>query len=120
MQKILIKGGRVVNDDCSQVADVYVEDGVVRAVGAHLQPAPAGDLLVIDARNMLVLPGGIDTHTHFQFPFMGTLSKDDFFQGTKVNLALSPLSPRRASCGGPKPGGARPVGVKAKRGAQNR
>ncbi|CAM4583919.1 unnamed protein product [Lepidochelys kempii] len=86
-QRILIKGGRVVNDDYSQLADVYVEDGIVRAVGPHLQPgAPAG-LLVIDACNRLVLPGGIDTHTHMQFPFMGTQSKDDFYQGTKAALA---------------------------------
>ncbi|XP_007056170.1 dihydropyrimidinase [Chelonia mydas] len=86
-QRILIKGGRVVNDDYSQLADVYVEDGIVRAVGSHLQPgAPAG-LLVIDACNRLVLPGGIDTHTHMQFPFMGSQSKDDFYQGTKAALA---------------------------------
>ncbi|XP_006038291.1 dihydropyrimidinase [Alligator mississippiensis] len=86
-QRILIKGGRVVNDDYSQLADVYVENGVVKAVEPHLQPgAPAG-LLVIDASNKLVLPGGIDTHTHMQFPFMGTRSKDDFYQGTKAALA---------------------------------
>lgn len=91
-QRILIKGGRVVNDDYSQLADVYVENGVVKAVEPHLQPgAPAG-LLVIDASNKLVLPGGIDTHTHMQFPFMGTRSKDDFYQGTKVNLSNSVLS----------------------------
>uniref|UniRef100_A0A8C3ISZ9 Amidohydrolase-related domain-containing protein n=1 Tax=Chrysemys picta bellii TaxID=8478 RepID=A0A8C3ISZ9_CHRPI len=87
-QRILIKGGRVVNDDYSQLADVYMEDGIVRAVGPHLQlGAPAG-LRVIDACNKLVLPGGIDPHTHMQFPFMGTQSKDDFYQGTKVNQSL--------------------------------
>ncbi|XP_030409548.1 dihydropyrimidinase isoform X4 [Gopherus evgoodei] len=90
--RILIKGGRVVNDDYSQLADVYVEDGIVRAVGPHLQlGAPAG-LLVIDACNRLVLPGGIDTHTHMQFPFMGTQSKDDFYQGTKVKEEMRILA----------------------------
>lgn len=87
--RLLIRGGRVVNDDLSQVADVMVEDGVVSALGPDLLPsgvAPAG-MRVLDARGKLVLPGGIDTHTHMQFPFMGTRSVDDFHQGTKVTLS---------------------------------
>ncbi|XP_059983546.1 dihydropyrimidinase [Lagenorhynchus albirostris] len=87
--RLLIRGGRVVNDDSSQVADVLVEDGVVRALGRDLLPpgdAPAG-LRVLDAAGKLVLPGGIDTHTHMQFPFMGSRSVDDFYQGTKAALA---------------------------------
>lgn len=84
--RLLIRGGRVVNDDFSQVADVLVEDGVVRALGRDLLPpgdAPRG-LRILDAAGKLVLPGGIDTHTHMQFPFMGSQSVDDFYQGTKV------------------------------------
>uniref|UniRef100_A0A2K6FL15 Dihydropyrimidinase n=1 Tax=Propithecus coquereli TaxID=379532 RepID=A0A2K6FL15_PROCO len=87
--RLLIRGGCVVNDDLSQVADVLVEDGVVRALGRDLLPpgdAPAG-LRVLDAAGKLVLPGGIDTHTHMQFPFMGSRSVDDFHQGTKAALA---------------------------------
>ncbi|XP_044277943.1 dihydropyrimidinase [Varanus komodoensis] len=87
MQKLLIRGGRVVNDDLSQAADVYVENGVVRAVEPLFQPPTLAGVRVIDASNMLLLPGGIDTHTHMQFPFMGTQSKDDFYQGTKAALA---------------------------------
>lgn len=106
--RLLIRGGRVVNADASQVADVLVEDGVVRALGRHLLPpggAPAG-LRVLDAADKLVLPGGIDTHTHMQFPFMGTRSVDDFLQGTKVPPPPPPLprpgcprSPRGAARG---------------------
>lgn len=94
---LLIRGGRVVNDDCSQEADVLVEDGVVRAVGRHLLPpgdAPAG-LRVLNAAGKLVLPGGIDTHTHMQFPFMGSRSVDDFHLGTKVPGPRAPLHPGR-------------------------
>ncbi|CAH7121529.1 Dpys [Phodopus roborovskii] len=87
--RLLIRGGRVVNDDFSLVADVLVEDGVVRALGQDLLPpgdAPQG-LRILDATGKLVLPGGIDTHTHMQFPFMGSQSVDDFYQGTKAALA---------------------------------
>ncbi|PNJ44124.1 DPYS isoform 8, partial [Pongo abelii] len=91
--RLLIRGGRVVNDDFSEVADVLVEDGVVRALGHYLLPpggAPAG-LRVLDAAGKLVLPGGIDTHTHMQFPFMGSRSIDDFHQGTKVKEEMKIL-----------------------------
>jgi len=34
-----------------------------------------------------VLPGGIDTHTHCQLPFMGTVAVDDFDYGTRAAVA---------------------------------
>ena len=33
------------------------------------------------------MPGGIDTHTHMQLPFMGTVAVDDFYFGTRAALA---------------------------------
>ncbi|XP_012984914.1 dihydropyrimidinase [Melopsittacus undulatus] len=86
-RRLLIKGGKVVNDDLSVEADVYVEDGVVQQVGPNLNPEPLTGLFVLDATNRLVIPGGIDTHTHMQFPFMGSRSKDDFYSGTKAAIA---------------------------------
>lgn len=84
--RILIKGGRVVNEDCSVVADVYIEDGKIIEIGQNLQ-IPSG-VRVIDATDKLVMPGGIDTHTHMELAFMGTKSVDDFHIGTKVKKTL--------------------------------
>ena len=36
---------------------------------------------VVDAHGKLVMPGGIDPHTHLDMPFGGTVSCDDFFSG---------------------------------------
>ena len=38
-------------------------------------------------RDAVYLSGGIDTHTHMQLPFMGTVAADDFYHGTKAAVA---------------------------------
>ena len=85
MSGLLIRGGTVVNADCMRRADVLCADGVIQSVGEDLQ-APAGVELV-DAGGLLVMPGGIDPHTHMQLPFMGTVAADDFYTGTAAGLA---------------------------------
>ena len=35
---------------------------------------------VINAAGKLVMPGGIDPHTHLDAPMMGTVSCDDFYR----------------------------------------
>lgn len=82
MTRILIKGGKVVNDDCTQEADVYIENGIVQQVGKELM-IPGG-AKVIDASGKLVLPGGIDTSVHLEESFMNATTADDFYSGTKV------------------------------------
>ena len=59
--RILIKGGTVVNATGSELADVYIEDRLIKQVGSHLD-IPGGTR-IIDATGKLVMPGGIDTHT---------------------------------------------------------
>lgn len=81
MTKLLIRGGRVVTAVDDYPGDVLVENGVVAAI---FQPGAAGsvDARVVDATGKLVLPGGIDVHTHLDMPFGGTTSADDFESGT--------------------------------------
>ncbi len=83
--RTLITNGTVVNADGSFGADVLIEDGQIVAVGAI--PGAPSELAVdkvIDARGRWVIPGGIDPHTHFDLPFGGTYSKDDFETGTRA------------------------------------
>lgn len=86
MVRILIKGGKVVNDDCTQEADVYIENGIIQQVGKELM-IPGG-AKVIDASGKLVLPGGIDTSVHLEESFMNATTADDFYSGTKVSVRL--------------------------------
>ena len=80
-----IKGGTVVTHDEERAADVLCVDGLIQAVGTNLD-APS-DARVIDADGLLVMPGGIDPHTHMELPFMGTTASEDFFTGTSAAAA---------------------------------
>lgn len=87
MRTLLIKGGTVVNADRQYRADVLCVDGVIAAVGAASDwDVPAG-AETLDAGGLYVMPGGIDPHTHMNFPFMGTTTVDDFYSGTAAALA---------------------------------
>ncbi len=75
----VIRGGTVVNATGSQQLDVGIEGGRVTALASGL---PAGES-EIDARGMLVLPGGVDSHCHIeQISSFGVMCADDFHSAT--------------------------------------
>lgn len=76
---ILIKNGRVVTAVDDYYADVFIDGEKIAQIGKDLN---VGADEVIDAKDRLVLPGGIDPHTHMDMPFGGTNSADDFESGT--------------------------------------
>jgi len=80
----IIRNGSVVTATDTFVADVAISDGKVSAIGSNLPAENASDL--IDAAGKLVMPGGIDVHTHLDMPFGGTTSADDFETGTRAAL----------------------------------
>ncbi|MFT4535210.1 MAG: dihydropyrimidinase [Saprospiraceae bacterium] len=80
---VLIRNGRVVTAESDYIADIYTEGEKVVAIGKNL---PYEAERVIDAKNKLVFPGGIDPHVHLDMPFMGTSSSDDYTSGTRAAL----------------------------------
>jgi dihydropyrimidinase len=78
---VLIKNGRIITATDDYFADIFIEGESVTKIGKDLED---GADKVIDATGKLVIPGGIDSHTHFDMPFGGTVSADDFESGTKA------------------------------------
>jgi len=77
----LIRGGRMVVG-----GSVVEQDLLIR----RERVVATGDLVgekahhVLDAHGLLVLPGGVDTHVHFNDVFMGTVSVHDYLTGTRA------------------------------------
>jgi dihydropyrimidinase len=78
---LLIKNGRVVTAVDDYHADIFIEHEKISVIGKTLD-MPADT--VLDAKGMLVIPGGVDPHTHLDMPFGGTVSADDFETGTRA------------------------------------
>src|SRR5206468_5682159 len=79
--KTLIRNGRIVTAQDDYQADLLIDGEVISAIGRSLK-TEAGQ--VVDATGLLVLPGGVDVHTHLDMPFGGTVSSDDFETGTRA------------------------------------
>ena len=78
---LLIKNGRVVTASDDYYADVFVEKDTVSVIGKNL--VIDADQ-VVNATGKLVIPGGVDPHTHLEMPFGGTTTSDDFETGTRA------------------------------------
>jgi dihydropyrimidinase len=75
----VIYGGQVVNSTHTVACDVGILDGRIVALGEGLE----GGRERIDANNLLVLPGGIDSHVHLDQPSGSAIMADDFTSGTR-------------------------------------
>ncbi|MGB8507022.1 MAG: amidohydrolase family protein, partial [Pyrinomonadaceae bacterium] len=76
---ILIRNGRIITAVDDYKADILIDGETVSVIGARLDMEADR---VIDASGKLVIPGGIDPHTHMELPFGGTEASDDFRTGT--------------------------------------
>ena len=77
----VIRGGTVATASDTFTCDVGISCGKLAALGVDL--GSAADL--IDAKSLLVLPGGIDSHVHLAQPSApGFVMADDFASGTQA------------------------------------
>jgi dihydroorotase len=76
---LIVRGGEVVSHAGRGGADVGVRAGRIAAIG-DLRHASAGE--IFDATGLTVLPGVIDTHTHFREP--GLEWKEDLESGSRA------------------------------------
>jgi dihydropyrimidinase len=82
MPSVLIQNGTIVNADTITRSDLLIDGAVIKEIRADI-PTAAADTIV-DATGLLLLPGGIDAHTHLDMPFGGSNSADDFLTGTRA------------------------------------
>lgn len=81
MMKTLIKGGTLITAAETFTADILISGEQIEQIGADLNDSEAQ---LIDARGKMILPGGVDAHTHFDLPMFGTVSSDDHYTGHKA------------------------------------
>ncbi len=75
----LIKNGTVVIGGTVARQDLLIRGEKIAAIG-DLSGTKADK--TVEASDLLVLPGGVDTHVHFNDVFMNTISVHDYYTGT--------------------------------------
>jgi dihydropyrimidinase len=77
----IIKSGTLVTAESTFKADILVDNEQIKAIAMELEQPGAE---IIDASGKLVMPGGVDPHTHFDLPMFDTVSSDDHYTGHKA------------------------------------
>lgn len=88
MNRVFIKGGKIVNSKESFDADILIEDEKISKIFKNGEVAKLDeDTKVIDASGKLIFPGFIDAHTHFDLHVAGTVTCDNFYSGTRAAIS---------------------------------
>jgi dihydropyrimidinase len=80
MRKI-IKSGTLVTASETFKADILIDGNRISSIAEKIDNP---DAEIIDATGKMILPGGIDPHTHFDLPMFDTVSSDDHYTGHKA------------------------------------
>ena len=89
MSRKISRNGRIVTAVDDYTADLLVDDGRIVAIGRSLDAGP--DAAVIDATGLLVLPGGVDCHTHMDNTFGDSTTCDSAETFTLTTFAITAL-----------------------------
>ena len=84
MSSLLITGGRVIDpaNSFDALADVFLRDGKIVAVGKGAAQSADANTEHLDARGKIVCPGLIDLHAHLREP--GQSAKETIATGTRA------------------------------------
>lgn len=80
----ILRGGTIVTSDKTYISDLRIEDEKIVEIGNNLE---INDDKVIDATGRVIIPGGIDTHTHFDMNAGAIITADNFETGTRAAIA---------------------------------
>jgi dihydropyrimidinase len=80
MSEVLLKGGRIVTAVDDYVADILIQDERIEAIARDI---PADDIETHDASGLIVIPGGVDVHTHMEFDLGNAQTCDTYETGTR-------------------------------------
>jgi dihydropyrimidinase len=94
---LLITGALVVSPEGEAIRDVLVEGELIKclgpvrdageAAGSAVPAIPArGDWEIIDGAGKVLIPGGVDVHTHLCLDTGSAVVSDDFYTGTRAAL----------------------------------
>lgn len=82
MANYLLKNARVIDGDSDENRDLYISNSKIAQPEGHIDE----DVETVECDGHLILPGGIDTHTHMGIPIKGGYSVDDFQSGSHAAM----------------------------------
>ena len=85
MATVIVRGGLVVTEGGMIRADIVARDGIIVALTSDASEQAHDADETIDATGLIVLPGGIDAHTHMREP--STRDREGFASGTAAAAA---------------------------------